>query len=93
MDKEIQPAFAGTPEVCLPPHLRKPRLRRQEVPEYMRLKHGFVIAAATLAKLATVGGGPLYSKVNRTPLYATAHLDAWITEKLGTPMRSTSETA
>ena len=93
MTQVFQPASAGTLEICLPPHLRKPRLRRSEASEYLAIKHGVTIATSTLAKWATQGGGPLFSKVNRTPLYATAHLDSWITEKLGAPMRSTSETA
>lgn len=77
--------------ITLPSALRKPRLRRWEAVDYLRLVHGIEIAAATLAKWASVGGGPSFSKVNRTPLYATGELDRWAAEKLGQPMRSTSE--
>jgi hypothetical protein len=75
-------AVPATAELCLPPHLKKPRLRRQEASEYLRLKHGVEIASATLAKYATIGGGPAFGKLNRTPLYAVEDLDAWVAMKL-----------
>lgn len=84
------PLRPQTPGLCLPPALRKPRLRRWEAAEYLKLVHGIDVAPATLAKWASVGGGPLYQKVNRTPLYATAELDAWAAGKLSAPMCSTS---
>lgn len=84
---------ACDPPRILPPALRKPRLRRFEVPAYLRLVHGIEIAAATLAKLASVGGGPPFQKMNRTPLYPTVELDIWAILKLGKPLRSTSDTA
>lgn len=90
MSEELKPASAGTPELCLPPALRKPRLRRWEAADYLRLKHGIEIAAATLAKWASVGGGPAYQKVNRTPVYPTVELDRWAAEKLSTPCRNTA---
>ncbi len=49
-----------TGEFCLPTALRKPRLRRWEAAEYLRLVHGIEVAPATLAKWATVGGGPAF---------------------------------
>jgi hypothetical protein len=52
-----QPASAGTFAACLPPHLRKPRLRRVEGSEYLELMHSIRLATATLAKLACTGGG------------------------------------
>ncbi|NUB09725.1 hypothetical protein FW320_26640 [Azospirillum sp. Vi22] len=81
------------PELCLPPALRKPRLRRWEAAEYLKLAHGIEVAPATLAKWASIGGGPSYQKVNRTPLYATTELDSWAAGKLSAPVRSTSEEA
>jgi hypothetical protein len=36
----------------------RPRLRRVDVPAYLAAKHGIDIAVSTLAKMATVGGGP-----------------------------------
>lgn len=76
---------------ALPPHLRKPRLRRREASEYLLIVHGLPVAVATLAKLASVGGGPAYNKCNATPLYPIAELDSWALQRLGQVVRSTSE--
>ncbi len=75
----------------LPLHLRRPRLRRSEASEYLQLVHGIQLSAATLAKFASVGGGPAYQKFGRWPLYEPAALDQWVTERLSAPQRSTSE--
>lgn len=93
MTEVLTREIPATPELCLPPALRKPRLRRWEAPEYLRLVHGIEVAPATLAKWASVGGGPAFQKVNRTPLYPVAELDAWAAAKLGSTLRSTSEGA
>ncbi len=69
----------------------KPRLRRSEVPEYMLRKHGIPVAQATLAKMATVGGGPAMQHAGRIPLYHINDLDTWAAERLSRPIRSTSE--
>lgn len=97
MDQELKPASAGLAEPCLPPALRKPRLRRWEAAEYLRLIHGIEVSDKTLAKWACKGGkwaghlgGPPFQYINRTPVYPTDALDAWAIEKLGTPMQSTS---
>lgn len=79
------------PELCLPPALRKPRLRRWEASEYLEMVHGISYAPATLAKMASIGGGPIYQKANNTPLYARDELDAWALARLGKPRRSTSD--
>ncbi len=76
-------------DVILPPHLRKPRLRRPEAAEYLNLVHGITVAAATLAKYASTGGGPSYQKSVRTPLYPREELDRWAVERLG-GLRSSS---
>lgn len=91
MQTENKPALAGMAEPCLPPHLRKPRLRRDEAVEYLKLKHGIDRSVATLAKWAVMGIGPRYQKVNRSPLYPTAELDTWADEALGDLRNSTSE--
>jgi hypothetical protein len=90
MTEELKPASAGTAEPCLPSALRKPRLRRWEAADYLKIVHGIEVAPATLAKWASVGGGPAYQKVNRTPLYPTVELDNWAADKLGDPVRNTS---
>jgi len=46
-----------------------------------------------LAKLAVVGGGPIYRKAGRFPLYAVEDLDIWARSRIGTPRRSTSAEA
>jgi hypothetical protein len=81
----------GTPSACLPPALRKPRLRRWEVSEYLKLMYGIEIAPATLAKWASIGGGPRFHKSLRTPLYPTAELDIWAVNRLGGLRNSTSD--
>lgn len=83
--------LAGTEKITLPPHLRKPRLRRDEAVEYLKLKHGIDRSVATLAKWAVMGVGPRYQKVNCSPLYPTAELDTWADEALGDLRNSTSE--
>ena len=75
----------------LPTHLQKPRLRRWEASEYMAFVHGFTVAPATLAKLASVGGGPGFHRVGRIPLYPRDELDRWAGEKLGRMVMSTSD--
>lgn len=86
--------FPATDELTLPPALRKPRLRRWEASEYLELVHGLTVATATLAKLASVGGGPRFQKgTGRTPFYPKDELDAWAAERLGKLVRSTSDAA
>lgn len=75
----------------LPEHLSRPRLRRMEASEYLALRHGITMAPATLAKLASVGGGPSYQKAARTPLYPIEALDKWANERLGALRTSSSD--
>ena len=91
MTDDPSPASAGTPPACLPPHLRKPRLRRSEASEYLLLAHGLQRAPATLAKLASVGGGPAFQKPGATPLYAITELDRWAVETMGPVLKSTAD--
>ncbi|WIJ24987.1 hypothetical protein [Devosia sp. RR2S18] len=69
----------------------RPRMRRKEAAGYLFETHGVPVAVATLAKMATVGGGPSITYFGRIPLYATEDLDAWAAEKLSRPVRSTAE--
>src|SRR6266446_5861198 len=68
-------------------------LRRKAASEYLAQNHGVHRAASTLAKLAVIGGGPIFRRVGRVPLYSTADLDDWVASKLSAPMRSTSDGA
>ena len=52
---------------------------------------GYPVARATLATLASRGGGPSYRRFGRIPLYRWADLLDWARSRLGPPMRSTSE--
>lgn len=66
------------------------RMRRREAAEFLTSR-GYSIAPATLAKYATVGGGPVFSSFGRRPLYTEADLLAWAEGKLSAPKRSTSD--
>jgi hypothetical protein len=68
-------------------------LRRKAASDYLDQVHGLHRAPATLAKLAVIGGGPIFRRVGRVPLYSTADLDHWVASKLSAPMRSTSDGA
>jgi len=78
-----------TTNTVMPP--QRPRLRRSDVPNYLASKHGIDIAVSTLAKMATVGGGPAMQYSGRIPLYHIRDLDSWAEERLSRVVRSTSE--
>jgi hypothetical protein len=42
---------------------------------------GFPTAPATLAKLASIGGGPAFVHFGRKPLYRREDLQAWATQR------------
>jgi hypothetical protein len=66
-------------------------LRRKAAAEYLREHWGLPRAANTLAKLAVIGGGPIFRKAGRIPLYAPDDLDQYAEHQLGEPLRSTSD--
>ena len=55
-------------------------MRRREAAKYLEVR-GIPISANTLAKKATIGGGPKFRKFDRVPLYTSADLDAWIGDR------------
>lgn len=65
-------------------------LRRVEAGEYLKAKYGFG-SFRTLAKLASVGGGPEFHKAGAVVLYTVEALDAWAVAKLGPALASTSD--
>jgi hypothetical protein len=65
-------------------------LRRADAAAYIRDAWGLPCSARWLAKLAVVGGGPIYCKAGRTPLYTTHDLDDWARGRIGARRRSTS---
>jgi hypothetical protein len=64
--------------------------RRKQAGEYLTSKYGHG-SARSLAKLATVGGGPTFRKLGRIVVYDPADLDAWVQSRLSAPLRSTSD--
>jgi hypothetical protein len=68
------------------------KFTRVEASAYLRQHHGLRCKPATLAKLATRGGGPQYRKQGaRVVIYDSMDLDIWAESKLTTPVTSTSE--
>jgi hypothetical protein len=68
-----------------------PRLRRFEAAQYLFEVHGVTYSKNTLAKAAVTGGGPRYRLFGRFPFYELDDLDAWVDERLGCRVRSSSE--
>jgi hypothetical protein len=68
-------------------------LRRKEAAQYVQKTWGVPLSPGTLAKLVVVGGGPLYRKAGRFPLYQVEDLDAWAASRLGPKRRSSSDEA
>jgi hypothetical protein len=68
-------------------------LRRGEAAAHVYAKWGIPCSPKTLAKLAVIGGGPVFRKAGRLPLYSASDLDAWAEGRISKPVRSTSELA
>jgi hypothetical protein len=66
-------------------------MRRAEAARYIRENHGIPCAPATIAKYACIGEGPAFRKAGKFPIYSRDDLDAWVKERLGKLVRSTSE--
>jgi hypothetical protein len=66
-------------------------MRRSEAANYIQGTYGFSCSCQWLAKLAVVGGGPVYRKAGRIPIYETTELDLWAEARIGPPQRSTSD--
>lgn len=54
---------------------------------------GLFIAPSTLAKLASVGGGPVFRRFGRQVKYLPSELIAWAEGRLSGPVQSTSQFA
>ena len=70
---------------------RRRNYRRREAAAYVREKHNVPCSEATLATLASRGGGPCYCLFGRIPIYSEEGRDAWVEARMGAPVRSTSE--
>lgn len=68
-------------------------LRRAAAARYVREAWGLPCSSKWLAKLAVTGGGPVYRKAGRFPIYTAADLDTWAQSRIGAPRRSTSVVA
>jgi hypothetical protein len=66
-------------------------LRRSEAADYLKSKFGHG-SKRTLAKLATIGGGPVFRKVGKLVVYTTNDLDIWALSLIGPAQNSTSDT-
>jgi hypothetical protein len=66
-------------------------LTRRAAAEYVQKTWGLPCSPKTLAKYAVIGGGPIFQKAGRVPLYRPTNLDDWAENKIGEPVRSTSE--
>lgn len=60
-----------------------PRLTRLQAPAYLKTNWGLHCSLRTLARLATIGGGPAFRKAGRDVYYDISTLDAWAEKKLG----------
>jgi hypothetical protein len=67
-------------------------LRRADAAAYVTDRYGFPCSRQWLAKLAVVGGGPVFRKAGRYPIYQPADLDRWAQARIGPVQRSTSDT-
>ena len=66
------------------------RLDRRQAADFLSIR-GYRTAPATLAKLACIGGGPMFESFGRKPLYREADLIEWARAKTTGPRRSTSD--
>ncbi len=66
-------------------------LSRLEAAQYVREEWGFPCSGKWLAKLAVTGGGPVYRKAGRFPIYDPVELDAWAEARISAPHYSTSD--
>ena len=67
-------------------------LRRDKAADFLQANWGFG-TTETLAKLASIGGGPRFRKLGRFPVYTEADLREWAMARLSSPVASTAEYA
>ena len=66
-------------------------LRRSDAATYITERYGFPCSRQWLAKRAVIGGGPVFRKAGRYPVYEPGELDQWAEARIGPRQRSTSE--
>jgi hypothetical protein len=77
----------------LSPSGGKRYLRRADAAAYVTDHYGFPCSRQWLAKLAVLGGGPVFRKAGRYPIYSPDDLDRWAQARIGPAQHSTTETA
>src|SRR5438094_212039 len=60
-------------------------LRRSDAAAYITERYGFPCSRQWLAKLAVIGGGPVFRKAGRYPVYEPSELDRWAEARIGPP--------
>jgi hypothetical protein len=73
------------------PPQKQRRLRRPAACVYLSEEHGIDRKPSTLAKLGSLGRGPLMEYVGRIPEYTTGALDDYAASLLSGPVRRASE--
>jgi hypothetical protein len=69
-------------------------LYRRDAADYLLSKHGLVVSAEHLARLALTGGGPRFRLLAGRParaVYTEPDLDSWATTYLGPPVARVSD--
>jgi hypothetical protein len=67
------------------------RFRRDEASIYLKEKWGLDRKPSTLAKYASLGGGPMFEYAGRIPIYPQDQLDVWAQSILSALCSSTAE--
>ena len=87
--QHTSPEITGKPEEKI---MQYARHRRKEASTYLKATWGIDRTPSTVAKYATVGGGPRFEHAGRVPLYPQPELDTWAQSILSPLKSSTSDT-
>lgn len=67
-------------------------MTRDEAAAYIRQRHKLRCTSGYLAKLACIGGGPIFRRLDgRWAVYDEADLDAWALTRLSPPIAKASD--
>ena len=66
-------------------------LNRRDASHYLLTHHGIRAKPATLAKYASMGGGPPFRRAGRFPVYDIEDLDHWASMRVSPLVHATSE--
>lgn len=81
--------------VVITENIKESFLSRREAAAYLREKFGTPgsVTSSTLAKLAVIGGGPIFHHFGHRVGYKTSNLDEWGRSRCSGPRKSTSDKA